>query len=146
MQVAGKDGMPVANLATCTIGCLDKVATVGPRRAPMLSVKAFLDELSLLSQQVNGPWAILGDFNLTLRPSDRSNANFNAADAARFSSCLSSLHLIEIPLLGKSFTWSNQQSSPILVRLDRAFINHDWSSFFPNSTLSFLPRSTSDHS
>ncbi|PNT64030.1 hypothetical protein BRADI_4g23684v3 [Brachypodium distachyon] len=107
--------------------------------------QVFFDELANISLQSVGPWAVLNDFNLTLCSSDRSNANLNASEAARFVSCLSSLQLLEIPLLGRSFTWSNQQESPILVRLDRMFVNLDRSSCFPNSTLSFLPRSTSDH-
>ncbi|PNT71225.1 hypothetical protein BRADI_2g24975v3 [Brachypodium distachyon] len=108
--------------------------------------QGFLDGLAALEPSVPGPWAILGDFNLTMRPSDRSNANFNHAEVASFAGWSNSLHLQEIPLLGRAFTWSSQQTAPTLVRLDRAFVNIDWSGLFPNSTLSFLPHSTTTFS
>ncbi|PNT71888.1 hypothetical protein BRADI_2g36875v3, partial [Brachypodium distachyon] len=121
--------------------CLSNI--YGPCDSP--TKPAFLSELLSLAHIANGPWALIGDFNQTIWPSDRSNSHFNAAEASRFAAAISSLEFLEVPLLGRSFTWTNQQSSPILVRLDRAFVDLQWSSLFPNSTLSFLPRSTSDH-
>ncbi|PNT72182.1 hypothetical protein BRADI_2g40912v3, partial [Brachypodium distachyon] len=105
----------------------------------------FLEEISSIGRSLDGPWAILGDFNFVLRPNERSNANFNAPEAAAFSATINSLQLQELPLLGRAFTWSNQQEVPTLVRLDRALVNLSWSSTFPDSTTSFIPRSTSDH-
>jgi hypothetical protein len=55
------------------------------------------------------------------------------------------LQLQEIPLLNRRFTCSNHQQSPILARLDRAFINLEWSNSFPNSTLAAASKNTSDH-
>ncbi|PNT61201.1 hypothetical protein BRADI_5g11925v3 [Brachypodium distachyon] len=107
--------------------------------------QAFLGELLSIGLGINGPWALIGDFNLILRPAERSNLNFNVPEAARFAACLIALQLLEIPLLGRNFTWTNQQSAPILVNLDRAFVNLRWSNLLPNSTLSFLPRWTSNH-
>lgn len=87
----------------------------------------------------------MGDFNLVLRPSDKSTTNFNASEAQIFSSAINSINLQEIPLLDRLFTWSNQQDNPTLVRLDRSFVNLDWTLMFPDSTLSSLVRTTSDH-
>jgi mannosylglycoprotein endo-beta-mannosidase len=53
--------------------------------------------------------------------------------------------LQELPLLDRDFTWSNLQDPPILTRIDRAFINADWDSYLPNTTLHSVPRVTSDH-
>lgn len=52
---------------------------------------------------------------------------------------------LEIPLLGRSFTWSNHQPIPVLARLDRAFVNLEHSLAFPNTSLAPLPKPTSDH-
>ncbi|XP_066333398.1 uncharacterized protein [Miscanthus floridulus] len=41
----------------------------------------------------------------------------------------------EIPLLGRKYTWSNERSSPTLVRLDRAFCCVDWEDIFPDDVL-----------
>lgn len=53
--------------------------------------------------------------------------------------------LIEIPLVDRSFTWSNKRETPTLVRLDRCLVNLDWDSSLPNSCLSSLTRFASDH-
>lgn len=41
--------------------------------------------------------------------------------------------------------WSNQQDSPVLVRLDRALANMAWAQKLPDSSLSSVTRTTSDH-
>jgi hypothetical protein len=53
--------------------------------------------------------------------------------------------LIEIPLLDRLFTWSNNQPSPILARLDRVLVNTMWNSVLPDSSLHSFTRATSDH-
>jgi hypothetical protein len=47
--------------------------------------------------------------------------------------------------LDRFFTWTNNLSTPILCRLDGAFVSTDWNFVFPNSTLSSRTRSVSDH-
>jgi hypothetical protein len=37
------------------------------------------------------------------------------------------------------------QSPPILIKLDRALIDSDWDTALPNSSVTSLPRTTSDH-
>lgn len=48
-------------------------------------------------------------------------------------------------MIGRRYTWSNEQDSPTLVHLDRAFCNVDWELLFPAAKL--LPQATSisDH-
>ncbi|XP_066374880.1 uncharacterized protein [Miscanthus floridulus] len=55
------------------------------------------------------------------------------------------LALKEIPLLGHKFTWSNQQHSPALVRLDRVLCSVDWEEKFPNCLLQSMASNDSDH-
>ena len=47
--------------------------------------------------------------------------------------------------MDRQYTWSNWRESPTLERLDRAFINVAWDSTLPNSILSSLTHTTSDH-
>ncbi|KAE8819988.1 hypothetical protein D1007_02170 [Hordeum vulgare] len=105
----------------------------------------FLQSLLDVKHQINGPWSIIGDFNITLRPSDKSTSNFNQSEANLFSSTINSLQLQDMPLLDRRFTWSNQQQSPTLVRLDRAFAIVPWVSKFPDTSLSSITRTTFDH-
>ncbi|TVU21770.1 hypothetical protein EJB05_31429, partial [Eragrostis curvula] len=107
--------------------------------------RQFLDGLAELAGHIAGPWLVVGDFNLVRDLSDKNNNSFNANLAAAFNSTLHSLALLELPLLDRLFTWTNNRSSPTLARLDRVFINNDFASLCPNTTLSSLPRITSDH-
>jgi exonuclease III len=105
----------------------------------------FVTEMISLSNVVYGPWLILGDFNLIRVPADKNNNNFNRALADAFNAMIHAMALFELPLLDRLYTWTNGQEWPILARLDRAFFNHEWNSSFPMSSLTSLPRPTSDH-
>ncbi|CAN6228896.1 unnamed protein product [Urochloa humidicola] len=105
----------------------------------------FLAELASLADGIDGPWMILGDFNLTRDPEDKNSDNFNVSEAHLFNSTINELGLIEIPLVDRSFTWSNKRDHPTLVRLDRCFVNHVWETAFPNTTLTSRTRFSSDH-
>ena len=48
-------------------------------------------------------------------------------------------------LHGRKFTWSNQQDSPTLVRLDRVLCSSNWEQLFPNNLLQSLTTEGSDH-
>jgi hypothetical protein len=63
-------------------------------------------------------WIIMGDFNLIRKPSDRNKPGGNVNDMLSFNEAISNLGLIEVPLKGKKFTWSNMQHDPLLERLD----------------------------
>lgn len=62
-----------------------------------------------------------------------------------FNDVIHDLHLQELPLLDRLYTWSNNQQNPTLVRLDRALVNNDWNLSFPDCTLTSRTRTTSDH-
>ncbi|XP_066373069.1 uncharacterized protein [Miscanthus floridulus] len=52
---------------------------------------------------------------------------------------------MEIPLLGRNFTWSNGQEPPILAKLDRALVNLAHTTTFPDTSHSPRAKPTSDH-
>ncbi|CAN0929910.1 hypothetical protein LINGRAHAP2_LOCUS37332 [Linum grandiflorum] len=53
--------------------------------------------------------------------------------------------LIDLPLSGGSFTWTNFQQQPTLSRLDRVLINSAWESKYIDCTVQVLTRVCSDH-
>ncbi|KAG6664244.1 hypothetical protein CIPAW_02G079200 [Carya illinoinensis] len=55
------------------------------------------------------PWCIDGDFNVTRFPSERSRENSLRPAMLEFSKCIFYLSLVDIPLMGGTFTWSNNQ-------------------------------------
>jgi hypothetical protein len=66
-------------------------------------------------------------------------------DIMVFNEIISDLGLQEIPLKGRSFTWSNMQQNPLLEQLDWCFTSVNWTSDYPNTLMLPLSRTTSDH-
>jgi hypothetical protein len=66
-------------------------------------------------------------------------------DIATFNEIISYLGLIELPIKGRSFTWSNMQTNPLLVQLDWFFTSHSWTLKYPNTVVHPLAKPTSDH-
>jgi len=105
----------------------------------------FLDDIRDIASHIQGSWVIAGDFNLTRTCDENNNGSFNQPLAQAFNDTIDDLGLIDIPLLDRLFTWSNHRASPTLARLDRVFFNNSMSMGFPNSSLTSLPKPTSDH-
>ena len=105
----------------------------------------FMQELRDVRSVCQGPWTVLGDFNLTTSAADRNNENYNRAMMGRFRRCINDLELSEVPLQGRKFTWSNQQDNPTLVKLDRVFCSSEWEQIFPNCLLQSSATEGSDH-
>jgi hypothetical protein len=76
-----------------------------------------------------------GDFNLIYRAQDKSNSNVDRAMMGRFHHLLNDIKLLEVHLMDKSFTWSNEREAPTLVRLDRVLASVDWEELFPECAL-----------
>ena len=56
------------------------------------------------------PWALMGDFNAILKPSDRSGGDMNWYDHYHeFSNCIQDTELIQVPFTGPKFSWHNGQ-------------------------------------
>ena len=88
---------------------------------------------------------IAGDFNLIYKDEDKNNDNLNRAMMGRFRRFINDLALKEIPLHGHKISWSNQQVSPTLVKLDRVLCTVDWEEKFPNCLLQSWASDDSDH-
>jgi hypothetical protein len=63
-------------------------------------------------------WLLLGDFNLIRRLSDRNKPRGNIQNMLDFNASISNLRLEELKLNWNRFTWTNNQSSPLLESLD----------------------------
>jgi hypothetical protein len=66
-------------------------------------------------------WLFLGDFNFYRSVQDRNKDGADMNDIFIFNDIISILGLMEIPLKGRKFTWSNMQQNPLLERLDWVF-------------------------
>lgn len=84
-----------------------------------------------------------------LHPTDRlSPIPSRLPGSSDFSQFLFNLSLTELPSAGPHFTWTNnrQAQSCTFERLDRGFINGDWSSLGLVTSITNLPIHGSDHS
>jgi hypothetical protein len=105
----------------------------------------FLQDLRLIRTLCSGPWLVVGDYNMILSDGDKSNSNVDRAMMGRFRRWKDDLALLELPLIGRRFTWSNGQACPTLVRLDRMFCTTDWEDLFPDCLLQSAATQDSDH-
>jgi len=122
------------------------------QNTPLLTCKSTSFEKSvdnpwiiIIAANIDHPWIIIGDFNLTRKPTDKNSSSFNSTEANLFNDTINLLGLIEIPLLDRSYTWSNKREYPTLVHLDWCFVNVHWENSFPNTSLASLTRFTSGH-
>jgi hypothetical protein len=66
-------------------------------------------------------WILLGDFNFYRFAKSRNQLGANFTDIATFNEIISYLGLVELPIKGRSYTWSNMQEVPLVVQLDWFF-------------------------
>jgi hypothetical protein len=105
----------------------------------------FIDELYSILTGWQGPVMIGGDFNLCRQASDKSNGRIKQGFADCFNDWINRWGLIELNSTNRKYTWSNNQVTPVLAKLDRIFVSTDWEGAFPLARVSSLPKGISDH-
>ncbi|KAL4184365.1 hypothetical protein AMTRI_Chr10g225250 [Amborella trichopoda] len=90
-------------------------------------------------------WCVGGDFNVVHWSHERNSSTSVSPDMRNFSEFISRNELIDIPLQGCQYTWSNHDTYPSLSKLDRFLISINWEEQFPISLSMALPKFTSDH-
>lgn len=90
-------------------------------------------------------WIFLGDFNFYRSLNNRNRPGGNLADTLIFNDAIGHLGLIELPLKGRAYTWSNMQSDPLLEQLDWFFTSLNWTLDYPNTEVLPLAKITLDH-
>ncbi len=76
----------------------------------------FVSWLKNLSIGVADKWLFLGDFSFYRSTENRNRPGAYMNDMLIFNEIISRLGLLEIPLKGRAFTWSNIQQSLLLER------------------------------
>lgn len=90
-------------------------------------------------------WRLVGDFNLYCSPEDRNKPGADIVEMLMFNEAIAVLVLVELPLRGKWFTWTNKHQSRLLERLDWFFSSPCWTLSYPSSEVTTLTMETSDH-
>jgi hypothetical protein len=90
-------------------------------------------------------WLLVGDFNFIRSLENCNKPGGDVNDMFLFNDIIGHLGLLELPLKGRSFTWSNMQPVPLLEQLDWFFTSSNWISDYPNSVVLPLAKTGSDH-
>jgi hypothetical protein len=99
----------------------------------------FLNWLKGVDTPDDTDWLIIGDFNLIRASSNRNKPGANMQEIFAFNEAISSLGLVELPLKGMKYTWSNMQPpDPLLVKLDCFFTSSSWTCNYPGTYVSTL--------
>ncbi|XP_026416535.1 uncharacterized protein LOC113311968 [Papaver somniferum] len=106
----------------------------------------FWIELEDLIGWATNHWVITGDFNAIRRRRERNKPGGSSRNSRLFNEYMEEHGLIDLPLNGGQFTWSNMQADPLLCRLDRILVTPQFEGKFPLLTQTFLSRTLSDHS
>jgi hypothetical protein len=88
---------------------------------------------------------LCGDFNFIYQE-DKNNKNLDSRMMGRFRRCLNDLALEEVYLNRRRYTWTNGQSLPTLVHLERVLCMTDWEELVGECNLRCLASVVSDHS
>jgi hypothetical protein len=100
------------------------------------------EELSGLMDRWEVPWCIGGDFNAIRFPSERLGSVRYVASMEAFSQFIFDKGLLDIPMMGGQFSWSNGHSRS---RIDRFLLSSGWEERFPDMVQRRLSRVLSDH-
>jgi exonuclease III len=101
----------------------------------------FLQQIREQKSLHDEPWMICGDFNLILRSQERTSGNMWPRDR-EFKNLIDELSMMDIPLQGRKYTWSNGTT---MAKLDRFLISSAWNNVFPTVTQRTLSNVAFDH-
>jgi endonuclease/exonuclease/phosphatase family metal-dependent hydrolase len=88
---------------------------------------------------------LLGDFNMIRRARGKNKGSINRRVMRQFNITINELHLLELDLTDRAFTWSNEQADPTMTRIDRFFATTEWHDLYPSTDLHSMCTMTSDH-
>ena len=90
-------------------------------------------------------WMLMGDFNFIRCTDNRNLPGGDINDMFIFNEIIGHLGLLELPLKGRRFTWSNMQDMPLLEQLDWVFTSASWIHSYPMTQVTPLAKTASDH-
>ena len=84
------------------------------------------DELAGICSWWDVPWCLGGDFNVVHFSSERMGSTRFSSDMYDFSDFISVNGLVDTPLAGGNFTWTNNREVHSMSRIDCFLFSTDW--------------------
>ncbi|KAK2444918.1 hypothetical protein QL285_015908 [Trifolium repens] len=97
----------------------------------------------------DGLWCVLGDFNSVRASSERKGVSLHLSSSpnsemVEFGDFLVELDLIDLPLVGRCFTWFHPNGIA-MSRLDRLLVSSAWCDVWGDPVVRVLERDVADH-
>ncbi|MCH88726.1 reverse transcriptase, partial [Trifolium medium] len=97
----------------------------------------------------DGLWCVVGDFNSVRDCHERRGVGVRSVggrstEMVEFDNFLNDLELVDMPLIGRSFTWFHPNGVS-MSRLDRVLISSSWFDVWGNPNVWVLARDVADH-
>ncbi|XP_026451334.1 uncharacterized protein LOC113351596 [Papaver somniferum] len=86
-----------------------------------------------------------GDFNEIRFYNERSSGGACTNGMERFNRSIATHELIDLPLMGATYTWNNNQVQNIRSRIDGFLVSPEWETVYPTVTQIALSRPCSHH-
>ncbi|CAN0884427.1 hypothetical protein LINGRAHAP2_LOCUS14836 [Linum grandiflorum] len=119
------------------------VNVYGPQ--DMVQKRLFVLEMQDVWSWWNFPGCLVGDFNMIRCLDETRDRRRSFAEMVMFNDFIEGLGVVDLPLNGAEFTWSDLRVEPSLCRLDRILISSSWEDKYPSCLVRVLPRTCSDH-
>ncbi|KAK9037329.1 hypothetical protein V6N11_022241 [Hibiscus sabdariffa] len=104
--------------------------------------------LASLRDNDNDVWCLMGDFNTVSSQEEKIRGNpFIDSQAKAFHNFIEKCRILEMPIKGGAFTWSNLRSDDdaIIEKLDHVLFNLSWSMMLSKTIGCAQPTIGSDH-
>lgn len=84
------------------------------------------DSLGRLKTHYSNPWCLGGNFNEIRYISERKGCSRRERGMNDFNGLVDQLNLVDLPMMGRSFTWCNAQDGDRWSRMDRFLLDNRW--------------------
>lgn len=105
----------------------------------------FWHEIRMIESKWSLPWVIEGDFTVERFREERKWGIGHQGDKEKFNRLISHLHLIDLRVVERKYSWSNKTENQSLAKLNRIMINLEWESLFPLASMRVCPKMTSNN-